>query len=75
LLVDVPPVELPPLVVPPPLLVLPLELPPVAELPELELFPGAGEVPPTPVPALGLVVPAEPADDTFVFVELSTDFV
>jgi hypothetical protein len=39
----------------------------------LELLPEVEEVPLTP--ALGLVVPAEPADDTFVFVELSTDFV
>ncbi|HEU5232557.1 MAG TPA: hypothetical protein VFU50_06830 [Terriglobales bacterium] len=73
--VDVSPVELPPLVVLPPELVLPLELPPVVELPELELVPGAEEVPLTPAPALGLVVPAEPADETFVFAELSTDFV
>lgn len=62
--VDEPPVELPPFVV------LPL-----VPLPELELAPGADEVPPAPAPVLGVVVPAEPADDTFVFVELSADFV
>jgi len=71
-LVDVPPLELPP-PVELPLLVLPLELLPPVLLPEVELVPGAEEVP--LAPALGVVVPAEPADDTLVFVELSRDFV
>jgi len=62
LAVDEPPAELLPFVA------VPLEL-----LPELELAPGAGEAP--ALPALGLVVPEEPTEDTFAFVELSADFV
>lgn len=69
-----PPVELLPLGEPPVLVVLPLEVLPLVLVPELELVPGVEEVPLVPAPALGVVVPADPAD-TFVFVELSTDFV
>lgn len=72
-LVELPPVELPPFVVPPE--ALPLELPPAALLPELELLPGAEELPLVPAPALVFVVPAEPTDDALVFVEESRDFV
>jgi hypothetical protein len=52
-----------------------LELPPFAPLPELELLPAAEEVPVLPAGAPGLFALAEPTDDTFVFVELSVDFV
>jgi len=85
--VDVPPVELPPLGEPAALPVLPLEvdplvlvpelaLPPELELlPELVALPGAEDVAPVPAPVLGVVELAEPAEETFVLVEPSKDFV